>query len=457
MYQFQITDLPLAVVYVIVLFIIIVRISERMSPLERKHMRLGFALKMLGSVLFFLVYLFYYGEGDTIMYYQGAKEVWKTMLRDPGAAFRLLSLEAGNHTAEFEDFTPYFRYFPRDGEWLFTKVAGVINLFCLNNFLCLSIAFSTIAFAGLWAIYQTFAQLYPTQRQSLFVWIFLPISCLLWTSGLLKDALCIGLVGLTFWSAYRFSEGRKIIVSILLMSGSLVLIGAIKPYLAYTFLMCLLVWLYFRYMATVQDQLFKGVLGIIVSLIFVLLAANFVDVLEEASKQRAYQESIVRVKAFQREYGQSQQNDSKYLIELDDYSPSGLMLSAPEALFTALVRPFPWEVRKPVMALMTLEHLTFLAALFLAVSHPSFSRNLPKHLRNPDLIFCLLFVVLLGIIVGLTSSNFGLLMRVKTPYMPFLGVFVVILSQEVDFGWLRHQKLIFASGKSPGTPMENGR
>jgi len=48
--------------------------------------------------------------------------------------------------------------------------------------------------------------------------------------------------------------------------------------------------------------------------------------------------------------------------------------------------------------------------------------------KDPYLIFCLLFTLILGFGVGLSTSNFGALVRYKIPYMPFFVSLIFILN-----------------------------
>ena len=62
---------------------------------------------------------------------------------------------------------------------------------------------------------------------------------------------------------------------------------------------------------------------------------------------------------------------SSYSLGNTDFSTIGLITKAPIALITTFCRPFPWEVRNPLMALSSLESL----ALFsMATSHEEFIR-----------------------------------------------------------------------------------
>jgi len=107
-------------------------------------------------------------------------------------------------------------------------------------------------------------------------------------------------------------------------------------------------------------------------------------------------------------------------------SGSGLLRAVPEAIISGLFRPFIWEARSPFILLSAIENIFilfyFLYAL-IKLKPGGFGRFIRSH---PLIAFSFLFSIILAFIVGFTSILFGVLIRFRTPFLPFLMSFVII-------------------------------
>ena len=103
------------------------------------------------------------------------------------------------------------------------------------------------------------------------------------------------------------------------------------------------------------------------------------------------------------------------------------MLSlAPVAIFTAIFRPFPWEVGSPTMVFSSIENIIliiFSTYLLISINPLYLFRAIFK---DPFLVYCLVFSILFSFGVGLASANFGALVRYKIPMIPFFFTFLVL-------------------------------
>jgi hypothetical protein len=95
-------------------------------------------------------------------------------------------------------------------------------------------------------------------------------------------------------------------------------------------------------------------------------------------------------------------------------------------MFTAIYRPLLVEARSPVAAANALE-TTMLLLLTLWVIRRRGLRLVGLIRGSPPLMFCLVYVALFSVAVGLTTTNLGTLSRYRMPMMPYLGVMVAVL------------------------------
>ncbi len=92
-----------------------------------------------------------------------------------------------------------------------------------------------------------------------------------------------------------------------------------------------------------------------------------------------------------------------------------------------LFRPFVWEVRNPVMLLSALEAVFFLFMTFRVVWEMKVGRLWGLVGKQPVVLFCVIFAVTFSFAVGVSSYNFGTLVRYKIPMMPFFLVALYVL------------------------------
>ena len=114
-----------------------------------------------------------------------------------------------------------------------------------------------------------------------------------------------------------------------------------------------------------------------------------------------------------------EQNGSGYHLGELDGSIGSMVKLAPQAIGTTLFRPFIWETRNPVMLLSALEAGFFLFFTLRIFRQTGVVRTLGIIGKNPILLLCFVFSLAFSASVGITSSNFGTLVRYKIPMIPF--------------------------------------
>jgi len=103
-----------------------------------------------------------------------------------------------------------------------------------------------------------------------------------------------------------------------------------------------------------------------------------------------------------------------------------LIKMAPAAVIATLYRPFIWESRKLSTLLSSLEGLAIMIfTLRMLLSVGLF--KLFRALRDPAIMYCILFSLLFALFVGATTPNFGTLCRYKIPCMPFYVIALILI------------------------------
>ena len=128
---------------------------------------------------------------------------------------------------------------------------------------------------------------------------------------------------------------------------------------------------------------------------------------------------------FQQQYNSLDETSSFEFGEVET-SLSGLLKKAPLGIYTTYFRPHLWEVNKPIILFSALESFFVLLLTFWALI---IRRKFIRPLLRKDIFVnvSLYYVLIFGVIVGLTTFNFGSLVRYKIPAVPFLLLFIFLL------------------------------
>lgn len=420
----ELSDLFLAPLYLGILYALAFAIRPSVTNQFTKPFFIpALTLKFIGAISLGLIYQFYYGGGDTFNYYWHASVIHDAFSHSFSTGMELL-LDNGSGSSPAT--APYIArmiwHQTGSTEYLVSRIAAFLGLLCFNSYTVIALFFATISFSGIWAMFIAFAKIRPFVYKQLGWTMFYVPSMFFWGSGLLKDSLCLGALGWLFYAMYRGIIQRQALLKCLIIGVIAVYaLLSIKVYILLCFLPAALVWIFnetndrikSKGLRLVARPLFLGV-GAIVAF---YAATNLtkgddkydVDKIGERSKITAdylYQQSM------------KQEGSGYYLGELDG-SIGSMVKLAPQAIGTAIYRPFLWEAHNPVMLLSALEASFFLFFTLRIFWRTGLFRTLGVIGRSPILLLCFVFALVFAASVGITSSNFGTLVRYKIPMIPF--------------------------------------
>src|SRR5690606_12245815 len=87
-------------------------------------------------------------------------------------------------------------------EYFVLKTAALFGLISGHTYSVIALFFAWFSFLGTWALYNTLLQIYPKLVKPFAISIFFLPSIFFWGSGLMKDSLTFGALGLLFWAFY---------------------------------------------------------------------------------------------------------------------------------------------------------------------------------------------------------------------------------------------------------------
>lgn len=378
-------------------------------------------LKFVGAIGLGVIYQFYYHGGDTFNYLYHVKVIGSAFDQSLATGFKMIFAA----TSGDPDFSPYIsrQFWQVDStEYFVVRIAAFLGMFCFNSYVAISLFFAVASFSGIWALYMTMAKIRPHVYKELGWTMFYVPSLFFWGSGLLKDSLCLGALGWLFYGFYRGTiEKRNVGKSLFIALLAAYILLRIKVYILLCFLPAALLWVFNENSARIKNAtlrlLAKPLFFAVGGIIAFYAATNLtkgderfdVDKIGERSKITAdylYQTSV-------------KQEGSGYYLGKQDGTLGGMAKLAPQAIIVSLFRPFLWEARNPVMLLSALEAGFFLLFTLRIFWRTGVGATLKLIGSTPILLMNFVFSLIFAASVGITSANFGTLVRYKIPLIPF--------------------------------------
>jgi hypothetical protein len=426
----ELKDLFITPLFILFIYAIAFIVQPRVTNSYTKPFFIpALTLKIIGALGVCFIYQFYYGYGDTLYYYQHATIINEAFSNSFTAGLKLLYVPK-DFDYEVAPYAAKMRFYGPGAEYMVCRIAAVIGLFCFNTFSAIAIGMAFISFSGMWAMYITFIKVRPQVYKSLAISIFYIPSLFFWGSGVLKDTLCIGSLG---WLLYTFYKGaiqkRSIVQSIVIGFISAYTLYLLKVYILLCFLPAALFWVFNENSARIKNKalrmavlpIFLVVGGALAGYALTTLTAgdsdyNIDNIGARSKKTADYLYEVSRV-----------QEGSGYKLGELDGTIGGMVKLAPQAIATTLFRPFLWEAHNPVMLMSALEALYFLFLTLKIFYRAGVKRAFILIGSNPMLLLCFLFSLVFSASVGVTSNNFGTLVRYKIPMIPFYlaGLFIL--------------------------------
>ena len=434
---FQAQDLYMAPLCIIVLTMIAVasKRKHRGTVLEQYYMPALF-IRFLFAIGYTLVIAFYYIVGDTTFYYQGLTDLRNALSNDPSlwgeVLFRL----------KLDENSPLYTYFMYDtgvathaymlspSNYMVPKFALPFSFLFNNSYLCICFCLSYFSFAGCWRIFRMFTEMYPMlHRKFAVAALFLP-SILFWGGSLLKDSICMGAMGFVLYGLYNILVmRRKIPGSVLSVLVAGFFLFTIKPYILLCLLPSFLLWVFLLYKNRIRDPSVRAAAAVLFGLVILVSGFFLIQVLTrtEVAAQYSSEKIIQTVQGVQGSFREEGAGSNFSSVSITG-SPLDLVLSFPLGVISTLFRPFLWEVGSPFMVLSAIEAFLFLLLTLITFRAVSFRLFFRIVFARPVVLFALVYSVLFAGIIGVTTINFGALVRYKIPCIPFylLTVFIVM-------------------------------
>lgn len=378
------------------------------------------------------------------------------------------------------------------------RLNAIIMLFSHGAYAVHAFAMIVFSFIGQFAFYKTFKEYFPKKEILLALVIFVTPSILFWTSGVLKEPLVVFLLGIFIHFYFQlFVHKRFKIKYVLFLIFSICFFIVLKPYVLLMVVVPLffywlilnfkikkvvvfyglgIVFVYslaitsFKYVfkkdvvqtiVTRQNDfvnLSKGGIFLLNKTKYVRLdvkdvnAVVFIDSLEMFCKIKPHTKLLywevdhinnLRDTLFDND------NQDTSIYHFHSMSPpagSGINISKlensyssfakliPQSLFNVFCKPFFYDSHSFTELIASIENLMILLFILFCFFYGKLEKE------NVNLMICLICIVFLSfLLIGLTTTVTGAIVRYKVPFLPFLLMIPLLF---LDINKLKHNAII---------------
>lgn len=437
--------LPPFYLLVIFLYAYIVKIRKIDKNPEYSYYIRGLTLKVLGGIIFLAVYLLYYSGGDTTLYFQSTESLLNLAKVNFGKFF---SIMLGNLSVENASlFGPNigYNYYYRDFQsYSVVRFSSIFVFLAGRSYVTATILIAAFTFSGLWSLFKLLIHRFPNDKNAIaFAILYIP-STLFWGSALLKDSYTLMATCYFFVSFYKIIVIKKsILKNVFLFIFSSFILLSIKPYIFFALIMASIITLIYINISLVKNKLLRT---FVIPIIVVLITIGGMQIMffigesvggHYSSIDKMLEKAVIN----QQDLKQSYYGGNSF--DIGDFEPTitGVLSKFPVATIAGLFRPFLWETRNPVMFISSLENsmFLFLTIYVLLLSYftwRQYSWNYMKNILFSDafIVFSIVFAIVFAFFIGLTTSNFGALVRYKIPLIPFFmaSLFIVVHNFNIE-------------------------
>jgi hypothetical protein len=418
----SIQDISIALLWFIILLTFSFYKRNQIQNLEiKKYYIRNILFKFSFAIFFSIIYIVYYGGGDTTAYWDGAVTLNKLFFSAPVDYFNHLISEPTNalramHFSADTGYPPGWIY--REPEaWYVCKLTSIVSIFTFRSYFAGTLIFAFFTARASWRVFEMIQKLEThSVRVAAYCILFVP-SVSFWCTGISKDTVIyFSVLNILFYTFDFLILSNKITIRKLLYIGfSMLLIYHIRSFIlaaiAAPLMMAFGARLTNKYERNFLAKLFLRSLilfgGIAVFLYF--FQSTFAE--RMVSEAQTVQQDFLENETY---------TGKRYELSSVDLSPTGLLLAVPESVFFGIYRPFIYESLSPNFILNGFESLVLFFITFRFVFKGNVFKKIKKIRKKEILVFALIFSIFIAFMAGFTSVLFGVLVRIRAPLLPFI-------------------------------------
>ncbi|MES2882030.1 MAG: hypothetical protein V4676_07775, partial [Bacteroidota bacterium] len=165
MQYLSIWDLVLTPIYLVVLTAIARRMRDKRYPVGHALRRFylpGLYVKFAGAILIAVIYEFYYGGGDTFNYFAHSQIINSSLDDSFLTWFDLLLRRSPDTNPRIYQYSSQMFWYVDPPAYIVCVIGAICGIFNGTTYIPISLLFAFISYTGIWAMYRTFVNLYPS-------------------------------------------------------------------------------------------------------------------------------------------------------------------------------------------------------------------------------------------------------------------------------------------------------
>lgn len=370
-----------------------------------------FGIKLIASVFLYVIYTYYYTNEtdvcDILKYYGDAKILFASIHDSVFDFFKILF--GIDTTSPYFEQTDYWSRLYNYGYIVDNRTiirANMIVMLFSFGYIGVHYVFADfISFFGYFLIFKAIHSIFPKVK-TVFFFVFLMPSAILWTSAMLKEVLVVLGLGFTLYGMVATSNIASWKNIVCFIIGIIILLG-IKLYVLVALLPAVTSFFLVE-KGTIRPWLTYCsicILGIVL-LGFLDFGTHTIPFFESfAGKRNDFINTAIV------------NNAGSYLpIGKITATPWNFIKETPVAIWNGLALPYLWAVKNPLQILPAFESLLLFVLMLLTTL---FFKKPSTQIRN-FIWFCCIFSLVLIWEIGISTPVVGGIVRYKIPIFPFL-------------------------------------
>ncbi len=381
-------------------------------------LQVGLVLKLIAGQLLGLYYQHVETGGDTLNLFASACILADLALQDTNLYLNILLEPSAKVYAQWT--AALSQHDPR--AYFFIKLLSVLALLNAKSYALTAFWLSLAAFWGLWQVSKNCARYSKTElRIWLGVFLYLP-SALFWASGISKESACVFCLGLLFflWPLFKTQKPYSYCYGLLAALVWYLLWRVKYPVALFVVVSVVLhgslvlFFKFFRVRYVLGAFVLVGIAALVV-VFYTMPTDAFLYALDRNREVMLANSSLEGIT----------------LLHFDRFSENWF-LNTLTLLWSSCFAPLPWEAQHIKQYLAACENILALGvSVWVAGSFYLyfFSKDQNKNgfwqQNNAFWAVVLVYVCGMALLTGLSTPNWGTLMRYKVLYWPFVWVFLL--------------------------------
>jgi hypothetical protein len=426
-------DFLLFPVYVFFFYMFFSRQRKKFKdPTLAFYHKYAFWAKILGSFAITIFYSYLSLGDSTTLYYSEGSNLYHHILKD-SENFGWIFKSGKEYPVNLIRLESNKGYFASEANFIIIKFVALFSFVSFGRYMIINLFFSMLAFTGIWRLFLFFYQTYPSLHKKLALAILFLPTVVFWSSGALKDPICMGMLGWFTYAMYNlFYKKKSPVTNTAIIIASSLILFTVKSYILFSYMPFFILYLVNINLNQLKNYFFKFALFVFIAGMSMVGFVTMADKLEEEMGMMTLDKLSESVYTQQKNFeGMSDRAESSFSLGVEfDGSLGSLLNIAPAAINATLFRPYLWESKKISTLLSSLESLSLMLFFLFVLFKTRVWYFFTTILKDPMVMFCFFFSILFALFVGATTLNFGTLVRYKIPCMPFFLIALILIYEK---------------------------